>query len=149
MSAVRLVCMSIEKHNDSHLDHNLTEEQIAFVLALDAAQGELTIQTVELPEALGTIPCGLYGPAMGDEPIEETRVHYAVRGERAGVSRMIAKGSRGSRMVTVISGPHDGQPCVLFTAFGGPQAAREPFEDDSEESRAFWAEHALAASEGP
>lgn len=140
--------MSIELHNDSHLDHNLTQAQIDFVLALDAADGALTVQTVELPAELGSVPCALYGPSMGDDPIPESCVSYAVRGGRAGESRLIDKGSRASRLITVISGPHDGRGCVLFTAFGGPQSPREPFEDTGEESRAFWAAHALAGRVG-
>lgn len=135
--------MKIEKHEDSHLDHNFSEAQIEFVLALDAAPDELTIQTVELPAELGPVPCDLYGPSMGDDPILESDVYYAKRGDRLGESRMIDKCPRATRVVTVISGPHDGQPCVLFTAFGGPQAPREKFEDDSS---TFWDVHALAGS---
>jgi hypothetical protein len=136
--------MSIKKHKDSHLDHSLTPAQVEFILGLNAKEGELTIQTVELPEELGTVPCGLYGPCMGDEPIADDEVVMEVRGNRAGPSRLIERPTRPTRQLTVISGPHDGEPCVLFTSFGGPQAPREPFEDDSEESLAFWKEHALA-----
>lgn len=137
----------MKKHKESHLDHALTEAQIEFILALPADEGKVTVQTVELPAELGTVPCGLYGPTMGDEPVAEGDVTYAVRGERKGSTRLVALPSRPCRKVTVISGPHDGEPCILFTAFGGPQAPREPFEDDSEESRDFWSQHALS-SEG-
>ena len=137
--------MSITRHKDSHLDHNLTSEQIKFVLGLDAQEGELTIQTVTLPDHLGTVPCGLYGPVMGDEPVTEAEVSYHVRGERKGKSRLIiGRAPRTTRLLTVISGPHDGLACVLFTAFGGPQAPKEPFEDDSDETKAFWNQHALS-----
>jgi hypothetical protein len=154
--------MSIKRHKDSHLDHALTGAQVDFVLGLSAAEGELTIQTVELPEGLGTVPCGLYGPIMGDAPVSDSDCVMAVRGERKGPSRLL-KGAhpaaeigtagpqpRQVRTVTAISGPHDGESCVLFTAIGGPQAPREPFEfeaddtsDAAQESRKFWAEHAL------
>lgn len=135
--------MSITRHKDSHLDHNLTSEQIKFVLGLDAPEGGT--QTVTLPEHLGTVQCGLYGPLMGDAPIEESEVSYHVRGERKGKSRLIiGRAPRTTRLLTVISGPHDGLDCVLFTAFGGPLAEREPFEDDSEKSREFWKQHALS-----
>jgi hypothetical protein len=149
--------MTIERHKDSHVDHALTEAQLEWILSLPAEPDTVTVQTVELPLHLGTVPCALYGPAMGDDPIPESAVQYERRGNREGESRMLAPyiepwsafptypEPRQVRTVTVISGPHDGRPCVLFTAFGGPQAPREPWEDDSEESAAFWREHALAA----
>ena len=137
--------MSITRHADSHLDHNLTDAQIEYILGLSAAEGSVTVQTVLLPDGLGLVPCRLFGPIMGDDPIPESDVTYAKRGDRAGESRLVNRSPRLVRTVTVISGPHDGNPCVLFTAFGGPQAPREPFEDDSEESRTFWGQHALAA----
>jgi len=143
--------MSITKHADSHLDHALTEAQVEFVLSLPAKAGEVTVQTVELPDGLGLVPCGLYGPTMGDAPVTDSEVEMVVRGDRKGESRLVGRSPRLQRKVTVISGPHDGDSCVLFTAFGGPQAPREPFEfaadDDSDaaqESRKFWSEHALA-----
>lgn len=144
--------MSIKRHKDSHLDHALTDAQVDFVLGLSAKEGELTIQTVELPEELGTVPCGLFGPVMGDAPVTDSAdVEWRVRGNRKGESRTVSRAPRQVRTVTVISGPHDGESCVLFTAFGGPQSPREPFEfadddqsDAAQESRKFWAEHALA-----
>jgi hypothetical protein len=136
--------MSIKRHKDSHLDHALTEAQIQYILGLSAPEGTVNVQTVELPAELGTVPCGLFGPCMGDAPVSDSEVEMVTRGNRKGASRTVAREPRQVRQVTVITGPHDGEPCVLFTAFGGPSAPREPFEDDSEESRKFWAEHALA-----
>jgi hypothetical protein len=141
--------MTITKHKDSHVDHSLTEAQLAYILGLNAKENELTIQTVELPEDLGTVPCGLVGPAMGDAPVTSDQVTLKNRGERPYKSRLIAQAPRQTRMVTVISGPHDGNPCVLFTAFGGPVTPKEPgdlsIKSDSErlESEQFWSEHAL------
>jgi len=137
--------MSIIRHHESHLDHALTSAQIKFILDLDAKEGEVVVQTIELPEHLGLVPCALHGPIMGDEPVPESEVTYKVRGQRDGASRMVARIVRTTRLVTVISGPDGGQPCILFTAFGGPQAPRESFEDDSEESREFWKLHALSS----
>lgn len=158
--------MSITKHADSHLDHSLTEAQVAFVLSLDPSKhGDLSAPvrafSVEMPEELGTLPCALYGPVTGDSPVAEADVHYAPRGDRKGDSRLMISprtstglsgtyehryttGPRPSRLVTVVAGPHDGHDWVLFTAYGGPLAPREPFEDDSVEAKVFWAEHALA-----
>lgn len=139
--------MTIKKVPESHVDHSLTAEQLSWVLGSGAGRdGEVCVQTLEMPEELGTLPCALYGPVMGDAPVTEGFVHYTVRGERKGVSRMMNRGDvRPTRQLTVISGPgpDEGQPCVLYTAFGGPAAPRELFEDNGEESRDFWAQHAL------
>lgn len=126
----------MNKHKDSHLDHGLTEAQIAFILAQPIVGG---VHTIELPEELGTVPCGLYGPVVGDPPVSDTEVTYAARGQR----KLVDRPARPARLVTVVVGPHD----------GGPQAPREPFEfeprDDFKSldhiaSEAFWKEHALA-----
>lgn len=137
--------MTITIVPESHVDHNLTPEQLQWVKELSAPEGEIAVQTFRLPLALGTLPCGLYGPAIGDVPVDEERVYYAVRGARKGESRLLRDGIvRQTRRITVVSGPGpDGQPCVLYTSYGGPAAPREPFEDDSEESRLFWSQHAL------
>jgi hypothetical protein len=164
--------MTITKHADSHVDHNLTSQQLDFVLAQDPSlhgTGPVRVFTIQMPESLGCLPCGLYGPLCGDKPVREAQVFYATRGERKGESRLMKDGvsphpsgvdaltlsapypTRPSRLVTIVAGPHDGHPWVLFTAYGGPLAPKEPFDfedDDSseqaQESRAFWSEHALA-----
>ena len=54
--------------------------------------------------------------------------------------------------MTVVAGPHDGHPCVLYTAYGGPIAPREPWDPaltdtlgiDLAASLTFWREHALS-----
>lgn len=131
----------MQRHADSHLDHGLTEPQISYLLGLDL----VGVHTVELPAELGTVPCALYGPAMGDPAVPEAEVVLARRGARTGLSRLIRRPPRPTRLVTVIVGPHDGLPDVLYTAFGGPAAPREPFEvPDDPEAAAFWAEHALS-----
>jgi hypothetical protein len=156
------------KHTASHLDHNLTAAQLAFLLERFAARDAFFIETFELPDELGTIPCGLFGPLVGDPAIADAEVTLAPRGTRAWPSRIIGREPRPSRLVTVIAGPHeetcprcegDGGPCglcdhgkikhacILYTAFGGPLAPQEsgdPGCKDVEASRAFWKEHALA-----
>ena len=52
-------------------------------------------------------------------------------------------------MMTVIGGPDGDDPCVLYTAFGGPAAPREPWDPSLDEagwaaSLAFWEAHALS-----
>lgn len=116
----------MNKHPDSHLDHSLTEAQLHYLLGRFADRGGFFLETIELPDDLGTIPCGLWGPLMGDPPIAEIDVVRAHRGTRAWASRLVARAARPTRQVTVIAGPHDGHPCVLYTAFGGPAAPQEP-----------------------
>ena len=72
---------------------------------------------------------------------------WGVRGGRAWASRLCRRPAVRTRQVTVIAGPHGAEPCVCFTAYGGPRAPREPWDApdaEREASLAFWAEHALA-----
>lgn len=116
----------MERHADSHLDHALTEAQIAFLLATFADRGEFFIASIELPPELGTVPCALFGPTMGDAPIADHETYQAKRGTRTYNSRLVNRDARPTRTVTIIAGPHDGRPCVLYTAFGGPASPKEP-----------------------
>jgi hypothetical protein len=88
---------------------------------------------------------------MGDEKIPEESVTYAPRGDRNYASRLIDKPKRPTRVITVIGGPYKGEPCVLYTVYGGPQAPREPgefpenmSEDERSQAIKYWACHALA-----
>ncbi len=155
------------KHKDSHVDHGLTEAQLHYLLDRFADRDGFFIETITLPRELGTVPCGLYGPVMGDPAIVDNEVTYAARGSRAWTSRLIDLPSRQQHEVTVIAGPHEApcekcegkgerlslsltvqfsthgeqiycpceachatgkvaHACVLYTAFGGPVAPREP-----------------------
>ncbi len=142
--------MPIEKHADSHLDHSLTAPHVDFILERFKDRDGFFIETVELPENLESLPSGIWGPSAGDPPVAEEDVFYKVRGTRKCATRAVRRPSRPSRLMTVIAGPHDGRPCVLFTAYGGPCAPREPGDpgisswDDIVKARAFWAEHALS-----
>jgi hypothetical protein len=140
----------MERHAESHVDHGLTSAQLEWLLDRFADRDSFFIETVELPDELGTAPCGLYGPDMGDEPVPESEVRYANRGEREWPSRLVDRPDRPTRMVTVIGGPHDGHACILYTAYAGPCAPQEPRDPgckDVPASEQYWAEHALAASE--
>jgi len=134
---------------ESHLDHGLTKAMVEYLLKRFGEREGFFIETISLPDELGELDCGLYGPLMGDEPIREDEVHYSRRGRRDGKSRMVDRSVRKTRLLSVIAGPHDGESCVLYTAYGGPVAPREPFdrsldEEEKSESEKFWAEHALA-----
>jgi hypothetical protein len=136
------------RHRDSHVDHGFTEAQLRYLLDRFGDREAFFIETITLPRELGTVPCGLYGPLMGDPPIHEDEVHYAARGDRTWTSRLMNElPARDQHEVTVIAGPHDGHACVLFTAYGGPNAPQEPGDPnckDPAESAAFWRLHALA-----
>jgi hypothetical protein len=162
------------KHPDSHVDHGLTDAQLRYLLDRFADRTSFFIETITLPAELGTVPCGLYGPLMGDPIISEDEVMYAARGTRTWTSRLIDLPPRQQHEVTVIAGPHEeadvcprcagklGAPgacdlcdgygklkyaCILYTAFGGPLAPQEPGDPgckDPSASAAFWREHALA-----
>ena len=157
------------RHRDSHVDHGLTEAQIEYLLQRFADRDGFFVETITLPRELGTVPCGLYGPLMGDAEIGEAEVTHATRGTRAWSSRLVDLPARQQHEVTVVAGPHeepcdpthhwpkqcilcDGtgkimHPCVLYTAYGGPTAPQEPGDPGCEDpvaSAAFWRDHALA-----
>ena len=138
--------------SDSHTDHALTQDHLDFIVSAFADKDAFFITTLELPKSLPGLPCAIYGPIMGDSPIKDEDVSMEVRGSREEPSRMIAKEPRSSRLLTVIAGPHNDEDCILYTAYGGPCAPKEPFscEEGSEErkkSEEFWSEHALASLE--
>ena len=138
-------------HPESHVDHGLTPEHIAHIMERFSDRSEFFIETFDLPDTLPDAPCGLYGPAMGDKPIRDGEAMMVQRKGRHGVSRMVPYPTRPTRTLTVIAGPHEADACVLYTAHGGPASPREPNDIDPvrepeaiAESRAFWAQHALA-----
>jgi len=162
------------RHQDSHVDHGLSEAQICYVINRFADRRTFFIETIELPGELGTVPCALWGPAMGDLAVTEDDVLYAPRGSRCWSSRLVDRPTRQTARVTVIAGPHEGvcpschdrgrppsvrcsealcdggrlrHDCVLYTAFGGSPAPQEPGDPGCKDlvaSAAFWREHALA-----
>jgi len=133
---------------DSHLDHGLTVEHQDYILELYRERDGFFLETILLPVRLSSLTCGLHGPIMGEEAIPDSECSLEVRGERKGPSRLCNRAPTLTRRVTVIAGPHEGEPCVLYTAYGGPPAPREPWENMSpEETQAsvdFWAKHALS-----
>lgn len=138
-------------HKDSHVDHHLTQAQVQFILDRFKDKGGGFMETFDLPPELGDVPCGLFGPVMGDDPVPETEVLYQQRGNRKHPSRLVHREPRRTRQVSVIAGPHDGLPCVWYTAFGGPVTPKEPgdeshTEDSRASSEAFWKQHALAVA---
>ena len=140
-------------HEDSHVDHDISTAQLSYVLERFGDHNKFFIATVDLPPELGTVPCDLMGPLVGDDPVPESEVTYEARGDRNWKSRTIEVSSpRMTRKITVIAGPHDGEPCVLFTVYGGPLAPQEsgdPGCEDPEASNEFWSKHALVKVKTP
>jgi hypothetical protein len=116
-------------HPDSHLDHaGITLPHIMWILRTlhTPFLGEgVQVVTLRIPTHLPPLPCGLYGPVMGDAPIGDDEAYYLERSGRSWASRMVAAGPRQSREATAVFGPYDGHENVLFTVYGGPSAPRE------------------------
>ncbi len=128
-------------------------EHLRFILAGDNWDA-FRLETLTLPQGLPPLLCALWGPLMGDPPVLDAGVILEPRDGRPYASRLVRKPSRPTRLLTVIAGPHEGLPCMLYTAFGGPLTPREPGDPtlpdaDLAASKAFWAEHALACLERP
>lgn len=137
----------------SHLDHHLTPAHLAFIREKFGDRTAFFLETIELPADLPSLPCNLHGPATGGAAVPEGEVHYAVRGDRKGPSRLCRRPPVTVRTMTVIGGVHEGA-CILFTAYGGPCAPREPWDETLDEAgrekaKAFWAEHALGVTTAP
>jgi len=143
----------VQLHKDSHIDH-VNATQLEYIMQRFARRDGFFIETFELPEPLGTVSCGLYGPTMGDAPIADRNVDtgagdafYRARSGREWESRMVSRPMRPTNKLTIVAGPHDSYGCVLYTVYGGPPAPQEPDDPccaDPEASRVFWAEHALS-----
>ncbi len=95
-------------HKESHLDHGLTARQLAHILVHFERYEHFFVETIELPEDLGTVPCALIGPAAGTPAPAADAVELQKRGTRDWYSRTVwvAELPR-SRQLTVVAGPHE------------------------------------------
>ena len=136
----------------AHDDHPITDEQMKWIQThpdlLAEPNGTFLIKVLEMPEELGTIPSGLYGPAAGDDPVKEEDVFYKTRGDRKIKSRKINMPNRPARNICVIG--IKGK--VAFTIYGtqaSEPSPKEPFdkfsnEEEKQKSIEFWSKHALS-----
>ncbi len=134
---------------ESHVDH-VDPLHLDWIRERFADREGFFIETVEVPEALPPLSCELVGPLAGSAPVPESEVCYRVRPGRGGPSRLVRRLPSLTRTLTVVAGPAGEAPCVLYTAYGGGAAPREPWDpslDDAgrAESTRFWSEHALCA----
>lgn len=133
-----------------HADHGVAEETLAW--AVSQVVPGFFARTFELPAGAPDLLNGLYGPACGDPPVGEEEVLRRHRSPDRPLSRMVRRPQRPTRLLTVIGiAPMTGEEAVVYTAYGGPMAAREPGDaslvlgsPEHEEAVAFWATHALA-----
>lgn len=138
----------------SHLDHGLSPEHMAWLTAalnerIAAGEAEgVSVHTFTIPPSLP----GLHTALRACLP---RRGRWERRGDRAWLSRVVDKPMRWTRKCTAVVGPHEGDAHVLYTAYGGPAAPREPGDpsltDATERaaSEAFWSHHALAIGGPP
>ena len=136
----------------AHDDHPITDQQMKWIQThpdlLAEPNGTFLIKVLEMPEELGTIPSGLYGPAVGDGPIMEEDVVYEMRGDRKGSSRKVNMPNRPARNICVIGR----KGIVAFTIYGtqaSEPSPKEPFdsfanEEEKQKSIDFWSKHALS-----
>lgn len=131
-----------------HADHGITEAQMGHIQSAlqGAVEDGFFISRQDIPPELGTVPCGLHGPAMGDAAVADEEVELLTRGDRAYADRMVARPFRPVDYVQCI-GIREGDTFTLFTVYGGPLAPQHPEDPsnrDVEASEAFWAVHALS-----
>jgi len=147
--------------NIAHDDHGLTPAHVELlqndpkIAALD--DGAFVLIVLPLPDGVASLPCALYGPSVGDDPVRDSEVIFETRGDRAGPSRLIEKPHRPARNM-VVCGMKGG---ACFTAYGTGATEPSPMEvwdverkydkklfgvskEDVQRSRDFWAVHALA-----
>jgi hypothetical protein len=138
-----------------HADHGITEDQMAHIqnqIASGATEGVLletgaTNWPITIPANLGSVPCGLHGPAMDDEPVPESEVQNIARGEREWTDRLVDRPFRPVDYVQVIGIQKEDGSFLLFTVYGGPLAPQNPADptcQDVPTSTKFWADHALS-----
>ena len=136
----------------AHDDHPITDQQMKWIQThpdlLAEPNGVFLIKVLTMPEELGTIPSGLYGPAAGDDPVKEEDVVYESRNDRKGRSRKINLPNRPARNICVVG--IKGK--VAFTIYGtqaSEPSPKEPFdsfanEEEKQKSIDFWSRHALS-----
>ena len=142
----------------AHADHNITQDQLDWVNShpeiSKLPDGEFMIKVLAMPDFLKDAQCALYGPSVGDEPVQESEVVYKTRGNRAKPSRMIDKPTRPARNLVVIG--IKGK--VAYTIYGTRSSESAPMEawdaerknleeDYIQKCRDFWNQHALSLEE--
>lgn len=138
----------------SHTDHNIPDRTLGQIVDMFDDKNEFFKGEFTVPDGK-TIPCGLYGPAMGDGIVDRNAVFMVKRGDREGLTPMIKKPMRESNKFFIVGGPNGPDACILYTCYGGPEAVREPWDPsiadnphDKTLATMYWKQHALVVPEG-
>jgi len=132
-----------------HADHGIERTTLDTLVAQVDPTGFFLV-TLPLPSGCPDVQNALHGPKCGDAPVLDAECVMKQRSPDRPLSRMVARPTRPTRLVTLIGMEKDGA-VTLFTAHGGPSAEREvgdkSMDGDAaaiEASAKFWAEHALS-----
>ena len=146
---------------DSHIHAAIPVDLLQHILSSFADRTEFFIEEIskeDAPLLLAGVTCDLYGPIVGDPPVEESAVVYAKRPGRKYDSRLLDQTrypARETDRVTVIAGPHTSAEtgeefsCYLYSVFGGPLAPQEPGDPSCKDANAswkFWVQHAISVN---
>lgn len=136
-----------------HADHGISPETIsAMVATLFPCAPGFFLHTFTLPEGAPDALNALHGPACGDAPVLDSECSMEQRTADRPPSRLCSRPKRPTRLVTIIGETgYNLEDTVIYTAYGGPCAEREPGDPsmmDNPEAQAaaaaFWSEHALS-----
>lgn len=145
MTVYSLDGMPVEIPADSHAqDHGVLPLAIEAIGRIELAETPcFRLLAVDMERVIGTDNC----VPTWNLP-EGAEIYFARRGDRTGHTRMVRGVSPSpSSTLALVLGWEPGRH-VLYTAFVGCPAPREPWdpnlsEDDAPESYHFWHEHAL------
>lgn len=136
-----------------HGDHGITDDQWEFIKnqLVELDHEGFFIQKLILPAKLGTVPCGIHGPCMGDDPVPRSEVEMVKRGEPGDKFRwldpIVDRAPRPVDHVQVIGIRAEPDLIRVFTCYGGPLAPQNPEDPgnpDVEAAKKFWSAHALS-----
>ena len=135
-----------------HDDHNVPQSvllEIGGIISRLIDSGEIVEGFFKRELAVAQdVPNSLWGPICGDPPVYDPApdVFFASRNGREWKDKLVWRHDRPSKIVQVI-GVYGGEDWVtLYMIYGGPEAPQNPEDPsnaDPENSRLFWAEHAL------
>lgn len=130
-----------------HSDHSIDNTLLQWAVESINPTG-FFLTTIAIPAEHAPLLNALYGPCCGDRCVEDSMVE--MRSEDRPASRTIDLPKRPTRLLTVI-GMAKGSEVQIYTAYGGPAAAREPNDpsiatvEEKESSKLFWSMHALSS----
>ena len=131
-----------------HADHGITEAQTGYIQSELAEQDQhFFIRQITIPMELGTVPCALYGPSMGDRDVPDSEVTLECRGDRPWADKLLVGWPMRPVNYVQVIGIREGDDFTIFTIYGGPLAPRnpeDPTNKNPELAQQWWDVHALA-----